>query len=90
AEVDAARLLNYRLGWMITEGMPAVKEAAMAKLISTETCQKVATAGMQIMGGYSFMPEMDMERHWRTSKFQTVGGGTSQIQRSIISRQLEL
>jgi len=62
----------------------------MAKLICAEVCEKVTTAGMQILGGYSFIPEMDMERHWRLSKLQTIGGETSQIQRNIIARQLEL
>lgn len=89
-EVDAARLLVYRAAWLIDRGVPCRKEVSMAKLMTSEVSLRVATAGMQILGGYAQLPEFDMERHWRNAKQSTVGGGTSQIQRSIIGTELGL
>ena len=89
-EVDAARLLTYRAAAIIDSGLPSRKEVSMAKLYATETLFKVATQGMQIMGGYGTMPDFDMERYFREGKQATIGAGTSQIQRSIIARELGL
>ena len=84
-EVDAARLMVYRTASAIDDGADdPSRMAAMAKLKASETFQEVAQAGMQIMGGAAFLPENDMERYWRESKISTIGGGTSEIQRSII------
>ncbi len=88
--VDASRLLTYRVAWMLKEGLPAAKEAAMAKLFSSEAYFRVTTQGMQILGGYAQMPEYDMERYFRDAKQAMVGGGTSQIQHEIIARGLGL
>jgi alkylation response protein AidB-like acyl-CoA dehydrogenase len=57
----------------------------MAKLMGSETFAKVAAAGMQIMGGYGYNLEYDMQRYFRDSRSVTIGAGTSQIQRNIIS-----
>ncbi|MBI4619041.1 MAG: acyl-CoA dehydrogenase family protein [Desulfobacterales bacterium] len=89
-EVDAARLLTYRAAAMTDMGIPCRKEVSMAKLFASETLFKVATQGMQIMGGYGTMPEYDMERYFREGKQATIGGGTSEIQRGIIARELGL
>lgn len=89
-EVDAARLLTYRTAWMHKEGHDCVKEAAMAKLYSSEMLFGVSTKGMQILGGYAQMPEYDMECHFREGKQAMVGGGTSQIQRNIIAKAMGL
>jgi alkylation response protein AidB-like acyl-CoA dehydrogenase len=89
-EVDAARLLVYRVAWLITQGRSCTKEASMAKLWASETLFRTATNGMQILGGYGQMAEYDMERYFREGKQAMVGGGTSQIQRSIIARGLGL
>lgn len=89
-EVDAAQLLTYRAAAMADMGIPCRKEVSMAKLFASETLFKVATQGMQIMGGYGTMPEYDMERYFREGKQATIGGGTSQIQTGIIARELGL
>ncbi len=88
AELDSARLLVYRAAWLISKGVPCKAEAAMAKLVTTGVFYKITTAGMQTMGGYSFLPESDMERHWRISKLMTIGGGSSEMQRMILARSL--
>jgi isovaleryl-CoA dehydrogenase len=58
----------------------------MAKLKATETAKRVALEGMQMMGGYGYAVEYDMERHVRTAVVSTIYGGTSEIQREIISK----
>ena len=62
------------------------REASMAKLKATETAKRVALEGMQMMGGYGYATEYDMERHLRAAVVSTVYGGTSEIQRDIIGK----
>lgn len=88
--VDAAQLLVYRFAWLMRENRPRVKEAAMLKLFTAETYHQVADLGLQILGGYGYTMESDMQRHYRDSKLATIGGGTSEIQRNIIARQMGL
>jgi alkylation response protein AidB-like acyl-CoA dehydrogenase len=89
-EIEAARLLTYQAAWLAAQGVPALKEAAMAKLYASEAGFRVATLGMQVLGGYAQLPEFDMERYWRDAKQNTVSAGTSQIQRNIIGAALGL
>jgi len=89
-EVEASRMLVYRVAWMRSRGLPCFKEASVAKLHASETSFKVASIGMQVLGGYAQLPEFDMERFFRDSKQSMVGGGTSQIQRNIIAKGLGL
>ncbi|MBB4158236.1 acyl-CoA dehydrogenase family protein [Streptomyces cinereoruber] len=88
--VDAARLLCYRAAQMKAQGLPAARETSMAKLYGSETLKQCALDGMQILGGYANLPEADMERYLRESVQSTIGGGTSQIQRTIIARSMRL
>ena len=87
-EVDAARLLTYRAAHKVAAGEPALREVSMAKLFASETLQKVSRQGVQIMGGHGMLPEADMERYFREGMQSTIGGGTSQIQRSIIAKTM--
>jgi alkylation response protein AidB-like acyl-CoA dehydrogenase len=87
-QVDAARLLVYRAADMASRGEPCSKEVSMAKLFASETFQTVSRNGLQIMGGHGMVPEADMERYFREGMQSTVGGGTSQIQRTIISKAM--
>ena len=87
-EVDAARGLVYRAARRIDQGENPRRLAAQAKLKASETFQEVAQEGMQIMGGAGFLPENDMQRYWREGKISTIGGGTSEIQRSIIASDM--
>jgi len=84
-EVDAARLLTWRAAWMMEQGRDALREISMAKLMGSETFAKAAAAGMQIMGGYGYNLEYDMQRYFRDSRSVTIGAGTSQIQRNLIA-----
>ena len=89
-EIEAARLLTYQAAWLSSKGVPALKEASMAKLFASEAGLRVTTTGMQVLGGYAQLSEFDMERYWRDAKQNTVSSGTSQIQRTIIGGALGL
>ncbi|MBI3054311.1 MAG: acyl-CoA dehydrogenase, partial [Betaproteobacteria bacterium] len=81
----AARLLTWRAAWMIANGEDALREISMAKLFGSETFVKVAASAMQIMGGYGYNMEFDMQRYFRDSRSVTIGAGTSQMQRNLIA-----
>ena len=87
-QVDAARLLTYRAAAKVAAGEPALREVSMAKLFASETLLKVGEQGVRIMGGHGMLPEADMERYFREGMQSTIGGGTSQIQRSIIAKTM--
>ena len=86
--VDAARLLVYRAADLASRGVPCSREVSMGKLYASETLQEVTRCGMQILGGHSMLPESDMERYFREGMQSTIGGGTSQIQRTIIAKSM--
>ncbi|RJQ25006.1 MAG: acyl-CoA dehydrogenase [Peptococcaceae bacterium] len=89
-EVDNARLLAYRAAWLSANHKPCVKETSMAKLYASEAFRNVANMGVQLLGGYGFMMEYDMQRYYRDCKFFEIAGGASQIQRNIIAKELGL
>ncbi|HEV8041291.1 MAG TPA: acyl-CoA dehydrogenase [Bryobacteraceae bacterium] len=87
-EIDAARLLTYRAGWMKDQGQRVTKESAMAKLFSSEVAVRVTNEAVQIHGGYGFIKDYPVEKFYRDVKLCTIGEGTSEIQRLVIARQL--
>jgi isovaleryl-CoA dehydrogenase len=91
-EVECCRLLTYDVAQKVDANPGALfpREASMAKLKVTETAKKAALEGMQMMGGYGYATEYDMERHVRTTIVSTIYGGTSEIQRDIIAKTLGL
>jgi alkylation response protein AidB-like acyl-CoA dehydrogenase len=88
--VEAARLLTYRAADMMGRGLPCRAEASMAKLAASEALVRVTNDGMQVLGGYGYTTEMDMERWFRDARVTTVMGGTSEIQRNIIAHEMGL
>jgi isovaleryl-CoA dehydrogenase len=91
-EIECCRLLTYDVAARVdaNPGATFAREASMAKLKVTETAKRVALEGMQMMGGYGYATEYDMEGHVRTTLVSTIYGGTSEIQRDIIGRTLGL
>lgn len=87
-EIEAARLLVYRSANLVDRGIPNNKQSATANLYSSETYVRAAMSGMRMMGGWGYLMEYDMQRHFRDSKLAEIGGGTSEILRIIISREL--
>lgn len=87
-EIDAARLLTWRAGWMKDLGRKVTKESAMCKLYAAEVSVRVANLAVQIHGGYGFTKDFKAEKFYRDVKLCTIGEGTSEIQRMVIARQL--
>ena len=87
-ELEATRLLVYDVARKVdadpTRMLP--REASMAKLKATEVAKHVALEGMQMMGGYGYASEYDMERHVRATLVMSIYGGTNEIQREIVSK----
>ncbi|MBF6990809.1 acyl-CoA dehydrogenase family protein [Cupriavidus sp. IK-TO18] len=89
-ELEAARWMTAMAAWRYDQKLPCAKEASMAKLFVSEMLGRVTTMGMQILGGHAYTTDHDMQRHWRDARNATVGGGTSQVQRSLIAREIGL
>ena len=89
-ELEAARQLAYYAAWRDTQGMDAVKETSMSKYFCAEVAKKICLNGVQILGGYGFTMEYDAQRYLRDVLVLSIGGGTTQIQKNIIGRQLGL
>ncbi len=87
-EIEAARNLLYKACKLKDAKMPFSKHAAMAKLYCSEVMGRVVDQAVQIHGGYGLMKEYNVERFYRDYKLLTIGEGTSEIQRIVISRQI--
>jgi len=85
---QTCRLITYYAAWLKATGQPCNVEASQAKVYATETARKVCIDGMQVMGGYGYLREFDMQRLVRDSLLGPIGGGTNQIQRLIIGKNL--
>jgi butyryl-CoA dehydrogenase len=86
--IEAARLLTLRAAWRKDSSAPFGAEAAMAKLFASETAMRVTTDAIQVHGGYGFIKEYQVERHFRDAKITQIYEGTSQIQKLVIARRL--
>jgi butyryl-CoA dehydrogenase len=84
-EIDAARLLVWRAAWLKDQGVRHSAESAMAKLYASEMCERVTSKAIQVHGGYGYVKEYDVERHWRDSRITEIYEGTSEIQRLVIA-----
>jgi len=86
--IEAARLLTLRAAWLKDSGAPFGTEASMAKLFASETAMRVTTDAIQVHGGYGFIKEYQVERHFRDAKITQIYEGTSQIQKLVVARHL--
>jgi alkylation response protein AidB-like acyl-CoA dehydrogenase len=84
-EIDAGRTLMWRAAWLLSTGQDALREITMAKLYNSELYVKVANAGMQVMGGYGYSMEYDMQRHYRDARSATIAAGTSEMLRNVLA-----
>ena len=87
-EIEAARLLVQRAARLADTGRPFTKEASMAKLFASEAATRACNKAVQIHGGYGYTREFPVERYLRDAKLCEIGEGTSEIQRTIIGRQI--
>lgn len=87
-EIEAAELLIYEAADLKDKGLPVTKVSAMAKYYSSEIAVKVSTEAVQIFGGYGYTKDFPAEKFYRDSKLCTIGEGTSEIQKLVISREI--
>ena len=90
AGVEAARLLTHRAAWLRDEGRPHRVDAAIAKVVASESAVEATREAVQIHGGYGFMEEFPVARFYRDAKVLEIGEGTSEILRLLIARDLGL
>lgn len=88
AGIDASRTMVFRAAWLKDGGRPFTMEAASAKLMATETAEKVCRDAIQVLGAYGYSAEYPLERIYRDARLMTIGEGTSEVQRMVIARGL--
>ncbi len=87
-KIEASELLINQACDLKMKGLPMTKEAAMAKYYSSEVAVEVSTDAVQIFGGYGYTKDFPVEKFYRDSKLCTIGEGTSEIQKLVISREV--
>jgi alkylation response protein AidB-like acyl-CoA dehydrogenase len=86
--LEAARRLTYHAAHLCDSGKPFTREAAMAKLLATDTAMDIVTDALQLAGGYGYIADYPFERHFRDAKAAQIYEGSNQIQRIVIAREL--
>ncbi len=89
AAIHGATLQTHHAAWSLDQGLPVTREAAMAKLVASEMANRVADEASRIFASYGFAMEYPVQRYFRDARFLLLGGGTSEILRVIISKDLE-
>lgn len=87
-KIEAAELLIYQAADLKNKGLKMTKESAMAKYYASEVSVQVSTDAVQIFGGYGYTKDFPVEKYYRDSKLCTIGEGTSEIQKLVISRDI--
>ena len=89
-EIEAGRAMVYKAAWLKDQGRSFARAAAMAKLFTGELSNRVASAALQIHGGFGYMEESAISRLYRDQKILEIGEGTNEVQRMVIARHLGL
>lgn len=87
-KVEASELLTRQAGFLKDAGLPMTTQSAMAKYFASETAVEVSTDAVQVHGGYGYTKDFPVEKYYRDSKLCTIGEGTSEIQKLVISRNV--
>jgi alkylation response protein AidB-like acyl-CoA dehydrogenase len=87
-QIQASEALIYQASDLKNRGEKMTKESAMAKYYASEACVRIATEAVQIFGGYGYTKDFPVEKFYRDSKLCTIGEGTSEIQKLVISRNI--
>lgn len=87
-EIEAAELLLHKAAYLKNNNLPVTTMGAMAKMYASEMCVRVSTEAIQIHGGYGYTKDFPVEKFYRDSKLCTIGEGTTEIQKLVISRNL--
>lgn len=86
--LNAARLMVHHAARLRTAGVPCISEASQAKLMASEVAEWVCSQAIQVHGGYGYLQDYAVERHYRDARITQIYEGTSQIQKIVIARQL--
>jgi alkylation response protein AidB-like acyl-CoA dehydrogenase len=87
-EIEAARMLCLKAAWTKDQGLDYAKEAAMAKMFSSDVAMKHTIEAIQVHGGYGYVREYHVERLMRDAKITQIYEGTNEIQRLVIGRSI--
>jgi len=87
-EIECSELLLHKAAFLKNNHKPMTKIGAMAKMYASEVCVKVSTEAIQIHGGYGYTKDFPVEKFFRDSKLCTIGEGTTEIQKLVISRNI--
>ncbi|WP_036386527.1 acyl-CoA dehydrogenase family protein [Muricauda sp. MAR_2010_75] len=87
-EIEASELLLHKAAFLKNEGRPMTKFSAMCKMYASEVCVKIANDAVQIHGGYGYTKDFPVEKFYRDAKLCTIGEGTTEIQKLVISRNI--
>lgn len=87
-QIDAARLLTYRVAWLDQNHLPFVKESCMAKVFAPQVAMFVTDKAIQIHGGYGYVKDYPIERYFRDARICSIYEGTDEMQRMTIARHL--
>lgn len=87
-KIEAAEMLTYQAASSKQAGRKTTKESSIAKYYASEICVQVSTDAVQIFGGYGYTKDFPVEKFYRDSKLCTIGEGTSEIQKLVISREI--
>jgi alkylation response protein AidB-like acyl-CoA dehydrogenase len=86
--VEAARLLCRHAAWLSDQGQRNTLESSVAKCFASDSAMQITTDAVQVLGGYGYMKEYQVEKYMRDAKLHQIYEGTNQIQRLVIARQL--
>ena len=87
-EIEASELLLHKAAYLKNKNLPMTKLGAMSKMYASEVCVKISSEAVQIHGGYGYTKDYPVEKFYRDSKLCTIGEGTTEIQKLVISRHL--
>lgn len=87
-KVELARTMVYKAAWFKDQGRHFSKEASMCKLYASEICMEICREAVQIHGGNGYMRDYKVERYFRDAKLLEIGEGTSEVQRTVIAREI--
>jgi len=88
--LETARLHTYRAAWLASQGRPCGVESTMAKIVASEACVAGADRGIQLMGGYGYATEFDMQRYWRDMRLYRITPISNEMGRNMIGESLGL
>lgn len=87
-DIEKARNITYRALYLYNKGEDVVTHATMAKAYAAEMVRRVTDAALQIHGGNGYMMEFPVQRYWRDARIQSIGGGTTEIMKEVLTKQL--